>query len=45
MTSGWKFWPAVSFVLFTSVPAQKRVLAGSVVNVVWGIYLSLVAGK
>lgn len=45
MKDGWKFWPAVSFILFTAVPLRSRLLAGNLVNVLWGIYLSLVAAK
>ncbi|KAJ8115266.1 hypothetical protein OPT61_g3054 [Boeremia exigua] len=41
---GYKFWPAISLISFVWVPVDKRVLFGCSVGVVWGIYLSLMAG-
>jgi hypothetical protein len=43
MKDGYKFWPAISLISFLWVPVDKRVLFGSMVGVVWGIYLSLAA--
>jgi len=40
---GYKLWPAFALVSFVWIPVQTRVLAGSVVGVAWGIYLSLLA--
>lgn len=41
---GYKFWPAISLISFVWVPVDKRVVFGCSVGVVWGIYLSLMAG-
>ncbi|KAL2844700.1 hypothetical protein BJX68DRAFT_242868 [Aspergillus pseudodeflectus] len=43
MLAGLKLWPFVSILNFTVVPADKRLLVGSLFGVVWGIYLSLMA--
>jgi len=45
MSAGWKLWPIVSLFNFTVVPAQKRVLVGSIVGLFWGIYLSLLTSR
>lgn len=44
MKDGYKFWPAVSLISFVWIPVDKRVVFGCSVGVVWGIYLSLMAG-
>lgn len=44
-TSGLLVWPAVSLISFIAVPAEKRVLFGSMVGVAWGVYLSLLASR
>ncbi|CAI7626784.1 unnamed protein product [Penicillium bialowiezense] len=44
MFAGLKFWPLVSILNFTVVPANQRLLVGSLFGVLWGIYLSLLAG-
>ncbi|KAL3456057.1 hypothetical protein BJX64DRAFT_281610 [Aspergillus heterothallicus] len=41
--AGLKFWPFVSILNFTVVPADKRLLVGNLFGLVWGIYLSLMA--
>ena len=41
MLAGYKLWPMVSFLSFTVVPVQSRVVFGSVIGVGWGIFLSL----
>jgi len=41
--SGMKLWPAVSIISFAAVPAQHRVIFGSLAGVAWNIYLSLKA--
>ncbi|ORY18872.1 hypothetical protein BCR34DRAFT_472986 [Clohesyomyces aquaticus] len=38
---GMKLWPVFSIVSFLWIPVEKRVVAGCMVGVVWGIYLSL----
>ncbi|GAD97846.1 peroxisomal membrane protein 2, pxmp2, putative [Paecilomyces variotii No. 5] len=38
-----KFRPVVSFLLYTVVPVDRRVVFGSACGVIWGIYLSLYA--
>ncbi|KAF2499708.1 hypothetical protein BU16DRAFT_454774 [Lophium mytilinum] len=43
MLDGYKLWPLFSVVSFMWIPVEKRVLAGSLVGVLWGIYLSLLA--
>ena len=45
MKDGWRFWPAVSIVMFTAVPFKRRMLAGNLVSMLWNIYLSLVAAR
>lgn len=44
IVDGYKFWPAISLISFVWVPVDKRVVFGCSVGVVWGIYLSLMAG-
>lgn len=44
MIAGYKLWPLVSLLNFTVVPFQYRMLVGGLVGVVWGIFLSLLAG-
>ncbi|KAJ5980153.1 hypothetical protein N7481_007451 [Penicillium waksmanii] len=44
MAAGLKLWPFVSVLNFTVVPADQRLLVGSLFGVVWAIYLSLVSG-
>lgn len=43
--AGQKLWPAVSILSFTIVPLEHRMLFGSVAGVLWGVYLSLIAGS
>jgi len=38
-----KVWPAVNVVSFTLVPLEHRMLFSQMVNLVWGVYLSLIA--
>ncbi|KAF2453425.1 putative integral membrane protein, Mpv17/PMP22 family [Lineolata rhizophorae] len=42
--AGLKLWPLVSIISFCLVPVHQRVVFGSAVGVVWGVYLSLIAG-
>lgn len=44
MKDGYKFWPAISLISFLWIPVEKRIVFGCSVGVVWGIYLSLMAG-
>lgn len=44
MKDGYKFWPAISLISFLWIPVDKRIVFGCSVGVVWGIYLSLMAG-
>ncbi|KAF7597339.1 hypothetical protein BBP40_006279 [Aspergillus hancockii] len=44
LIAGFKLWPLVSILNFTVVPADKRLLVGSIFGVVWGVYLSLMSG-
>jgi protein Mpv17 len=39
-TSGVKLWPAVSLVSFVAIPADRRVIFGTLAGVVWNIILS-----
>lgn len=41
--SGMKLWPAVSIISFAAIPAERRVIFGSLAGVAWNIYLSLMA--
>ncbi|RDW83846.1 Mpv17/PMP22 family protein [Aspergillus mulundensis] len=43
MLAGLKFWPLVSILNFTVVPANQRMLVGNLFGVVWGVYVSLMA--
>ncbi|KAL4992839.1 hypothetical protein BDW68DRAFT_148960 [Aspergillus falconensis] len=43
MLAGLKFWPLVSILNFTVVPANQRLLVGNLFGVVWGVYVSLMA--
>ncbi|QDS70415.1 hypothetical protein FKW77_009508 [Venturia effusa] len=43
--SGMKLWPAVSLISFTAIPANRRVIFGSLAGVAWNIYLSLRANR
>lgn len=45
MVAGYKVWPLVSLLSFTVIPADKRVLFGSLVGVGWGVFLSLFEGR
>ncbi|KAI5795706.1 hypothetical protein EDC01DRAFT_653262 [Geopyxis carbonaria] len=42
--AGMKLWPAVSVLSFTLVPAERRVVFGSLVALGWNVYLGLVMG-
>ncbi|KAK9581242.1 hypothetical protein V6Z92_008329 [Aspergillus fumigatus] len=44
MFAGFKLWPFVSILNFTVVPADKRLLVGSLFGVIWAVYLSLMSG-
>lgn len=44
MIAGFKLWPLVSILNFTIVPADKRLLVGSLFGVIWAVYLSLMSG-
>ncbi|KAJ5882385.1 uncharacterized protein N7529_001057 [Penicillium soppii] len=44
MLAGFKLWPLVSILNFTVVPADRRMLVGSLFGVVWAVYLSLMSG-
>ena len=44
LIAGFKLWPLVSILNFTVVPADKRLLVGSIFGVVWAVYLSLMSG-
>ncbi|KAJ5520705.1 Mpv17/PMP22 [Penicillium fimorum] len=44
MVAGLKLWPLVSVLNFTVVPADQRLLVGSLFGIVWAIYLSLMSG-
>ncbi|ODM20308.1 hypothetical protein SI65_03361 [Aspergillus cristatus] len=44
MIAGFKLWPLVSILNFTVVPADKRLLVGSLFGVLWAVYLSLLSG-
>jgi protein Mpv17 len=41
--SGAKLWPAVSLVSFAAIPANRRVIFGTIAGVVWNIILSFKA--
>ncbi|KAL1970260.1 hypothetical protein VTN77DRAFT_5420 [Rasamsonia byssochlamydoides] len=43
MIAGFKMWPLVSILCFTVVPADKRLLVGSLFGFVWAIYLSIMS--
>ena len=43
LTAGAKFWPLISALNFSIIPVEKRIVFGSAVGVLWGIYLSLAA--
>ncbi|KAL4905291.1 hypothetical protein BDW74DRAFT_21108 [Aspergillus multicolor] len=43
MLAGLKFWPLVSILNFTVIPANQRMLVGNLFGVVWGVYVSLMA--
>lgn len=43
--AGQKLWPFVSLISFTLVPLEYRMLLGNSAGLVWGIYLSLMAGE
>ncbi|KAF2810354.1 uncharacterized protein BDZ99DRAFT_462934 [Mytilinidion resinicola] len=43
LLDGYKLWPLFSVVSFMWIPVEKRVVVGSLVGVLWGIYLSLLA--
>ncbi|MCJ1353319.1 MAG: hypothetical protein MMC33_003304 [Icmadophila ericetorum] len=36
-----KVWPLVSILCFTVVPVEKRIIVGSLVGVVWGVFMAL----
>jgi len=42
MVAGWKLWPAVSIISFSVVPADKRVVFGSLIALGWNIYLGMI---
>ncbi|KAF2227232.1 hypothetical protein BDZ85DRAFT_842 [Elsinoe ampelina] len=45
MAAGQKVWPLFSVVSFALVPLEYRTLAGGLVGLGWGTYLSLMEGK
>lgn len=45
MIAGWKIWPVASFVSFTFVPCERRIVFLSFVGFLWGIYMSMVASR
>lgn len=38
-----KLWPLVNIISFTLVPLEHRMLFSQMINLVWGVYLSLIA--
>jgi hypothetical protein len=38
---GYKLWPIFSLVSFLWIPVNKRIVAGCLVGIGWGVYLSL----
>ena len=44
LLDGFKIWPFYSVVSFLWIPVDRRVLAGCVVGVGWGVYLNLMSG-
>lgn len=42
--AGLKLWPAVSIISFTMIPAERRVVFGSLVALGWNIFLGLTMG-
>ena len=40
--SSWKVWPMVSLINFTVMPYDKRMLFGSFIGLLWGIYICLI---
>lgn len=43
LIAGFQVWPLVSILNFTVVPADKRLLVGSLFGVIWAVYLSLLS--
>lgn len=38
-------WPVASFISFTCVPLERRIAWLSLVGLLWGVYMSLVAER
>ncbi|UNI17032.1 hypothetical protein JDV02_003411 [Purpureocillium takamizusanense] len=45
IVAGYKIWPIASIVSFSFVPVRRRIVFLSVVGLIWGIYMSLVAAR
>ena len=43
--AGYRIWPLASVISFTLVPVEKRIVFLSVIGLVWGVYMSLVAAR
>lgn len=45
IVDSYKIWPIASFVSFSYVPVERRIVFLSFIGFLWGIYMSLVAAK
>lgn len=46
LTAGWKFWPIISFISFTTIKSvQMRNLFGAVAGIAWNVYLCIMTAE
>ncbi|KAI1171175.1 hypothetical protein F4777DRAFT_566368 [Nemania sp. FL0916] len=45
IVAGYKIWPLASLISFSCVPMERRIVFLNFVNLIWGIYMSLVAAR
>ena len=45
IVAGYKMWPVASIISFSFIPVHRRIVFLSLVGLLWGIYMSLVASR
>lgn len=45
IVDGSKIWPLASLISFSCVPVERRIVFLSFVNLIWGVYMSLLAAR
>lgn len=45
IVASYKIWPVASLISFSFVPVERRIVFLSLVGLLWGIYVSMLAAK